>query len=221
MKLSYTFLCFFMVCLGYCQLPEKFVYAKNLIPDLEIELRYYGNNNFIGDTIDGYNKHCLILTEETVLALQKVQTELHKKNLALKVYDGYRPQRAVNHFMRWAKNLNDTINKAKFYPNVKKADLFKEEYIATRSGHTKGSTVDITIINKTTNKELDMGSPYDFFGRQSWINYANITAVQKANRELLQRVMLKHGFINYPREWWHFTLRNEPYSTTYFDFPVE
>lgn len=210
-----------MVCLGYCQLPEKFVYAKNLIPDLEIELRYYGNNNFIGDTIDGYNKHCLILTEETVLALQKVQTELHKKNLALKVYDGYRPQRAVNHFMRWAKNLNDTINKAKFYPNVKKADLFKEEYIATRSGHTKGSTVDITIINKTTNKELDMGSPYDFFGRQSWINYANITAVQKANRELLQRVMLKHGFINYPREWWHFTLRNEPYSTTYFDFPVE
>jgi len=210
-----------MVCLGYCQLPEKFVYAKNLIPDLEVELRYYGNNNFIGDTIDGYNKHCLILTEETVLALQKVQTELHKKNLALKVYDGYRPQRAVNQFIRWAKNLNDTINKAKFYPNVKKADLFKEEYIATRSGHTKGSTVDITIINKTTNKELDMGSPYDFFGRESWINYANITAVQKANRELLQRVMLKHGFRNYPREWWHFTLRNEPYPTTYFDFPVE
>ncbi len=221
MKFRFTFLCFFIICFGYCQLPDKFVYAKNYIPDLEVELRYYGSNNFVGDTIDGYNNNCLILTKETVHALYKVQNELKEKNYGLKVYDGYRPQRAVNHFMRWAKNLNDTINKARFYPDVKKSDLFKEEYIASRSGHTKGSTVDITIIDLNTKEELDMGSLYDFFGKQSWVDYNDISDVQKANRKLLQEVMLKHGFRNYPREWWHFTLRNEPYPNTYFDFPIE
>lgn len=221
MKFRFTFLCFFIVCFGYGQLPERFVYAKNFIPDLEVELRYYGVNNFVGDTIEGYNNNCLILTEETVHALHKVQKELKEKNYALKVYDGYRPQRAVNHFIKWAKDLNDTINKARFYPDVKKTDLFKEEYIASRSGHTKGSTVDITILDLATNEELDMGSVYDFFGKQSWIDYADITEEQKANRRLLQEVMLKHGFRNYPREWWHFTLRNEPYPNTYFDFPIE
>lgn len=221
MKYRLVFLLFFSIFFGYCQLPDGFVYANTLIPDLEVELRYYGTNNFVGQPIDGYNNNCLILTKETVTALNKIQKALKKKGLALKVYDGYRPQSAVNHFIRWARDLNDTINKGRFYPDIDKRNLFKEEYIASRSGHTKGSTVDITLIDLTTKKELDMGSIYDFFGVESWVNYVGITKKQKSNRQMLQKLMLQHGFRNYPREWWHFTLRNEPFPNTYFDFPVE
>jgi len=203
------------------ELPEGFVNAKSVILDLNVELRYFTSNNFVGDTIDGYKANILILTKETVLALEKVQHDLQQQNLCLKVYDGYRPQRAVNHFMRWAKDLNDTINKQQFYPDVEKRYLFREEYIATRSGHSRGSTLDLTIIDGITNEPLDMGSPYDFFGKESWVNHADLTELQKANRQLLQDVMLKHNFRNYAKEWWHFTLRWEPFSDTYFDFEVE
>ncbi len=221
MKYRITFLLLLISCFGYAQLPTGFDYAKNIIPDIQVELRYFGTHNFVGKQIDGYNNNCLILTEETLKALSNVQIELKAKNLGLKIYDGYRPQRAVNHFIRWAKDLNDTINKVEFYPDVDKRDLFKEEYIASRSGHTKGSTVDITIIDLETKKELDMGSHYDFFGIQSWVNFVDITEKQKNNRQLLQTIMLKHGFKNYPREWWHFTLKVEPFPNTYFDFPIE
>lgn len=202
-------------------LPEGFVDTKTIIPDLNVELRYYSSNNFVGDTIDGYFANKLILTKETALALKEVQHELQQQNLCLKVYDGYRPQRAVNHFMRWAKDLNDTINKQQFYPDVEKRFLFREEYIATRSGHSRGSTVDLTIIDGITNEPLDMGSPYDFFGKESWIDHEDLTEAQKANRQLLQAVMLKHNFRNYAKEWWHFTLRWEPFPKTYFDFEIE
>ena len=213
-----------LLCFGFYQkqnLPEGFVYVKSVIPDLDVELRYFTTHNFVGDTIDGYKSNKLILTKETAEKLKLVQDELQQQNLCLKVYDGYRPQRAVNHFMRWARVLNDTINKSEFYPNVAKRNLFKEEYIASRSGHSRGSTVDLTIIDGNTGKPLDMGSPYDFFGKQSWVDYDSITESQKKNRQLLQRVMLKHNFRNYPKEWWHFTLRWEPFPKTYFDFEVE
>ncbi len=213
-----------LLCFGFYQkqnLPEGFVYVKSVIPDLDVELRYFTTHNFVGDTIDGYKSNNLILTKETAEKLKLVQDELQQQNLCLKVYDGYRPQRAVNHFMRWARVLNDTINKSEFYPNVAKRNLFKEEYIASRSGHSRGSTVDLTIIDGSTGKPLDMGSPYDFFGKQSWVDYDSITESQKKNRQLLQRVMLKHNFRNYPKEWWHFTLRWEPFPKTYFDFEVE
>jgi len=203
------------------KLPEGFVYAKSIITDLDVELRYFSVNNFVGDTIEGYKANKLILTRQTTNALQLVQNDLQQMGYCVKVYDGYRPQRAVNHFMRWAKNLNDTINKQQFYPNVEKRFLFKEEYIATRSGHSRGSTLDLTIIDGNTEKPLDMGSPYDFFGQESWVAYEDITRQQKKNRQLLQTVMLKHGFRNYPKEWWHFTLRGEPFPNTYFDFVVE
>ena len=205
----------------YGQLPEGFVYAKEVIPDLEVELRYFSSNNFVGVPIDGYKSNKLILTIEAAQALKLVQDELEMQNLCLKVFDAYRPQRAVNHFVHWARNLADTLNKRQFYPNVDKQNLFREEYIAFRSGHTRGSTLDLTIIDANTGKPLDMGSPYDFFGMESWVNYEGITEAQKANRQLLQAVMLKHGFINYPKEWWHFTLRHEPFPDTYFDFVVE
>ncbi|WP_431111176.1 M15 family metallopeptidase [Winogradskyella poriferorum] len=213
-----------LLCFGFYQkqnLPEGFVYVKSVIQDLDVELRYFTTHNFVGDTIDGYKSNNLILTKETAEKLKLVQDELQQQNLCLKVYDGYRPQRAVNHFMRWARVLNDTINKSEFYPNVAKRNLFKEEYIASRSGHSRGSTVDLTIIDGNTGKPLDMGSPYDFFGKQSWVDYDSITESQKKNRQLLQRVMLKHNFRNYPKEWWHFTLRWEPFPKTYFDFEVE
>lgn len=219
--LAFAILTFAFTVQETSPLPEGFVYVKDVITDLDVELRYFSTNNFVGDTIEGYKGNRLILTKQSAEALKRVQDELQTQNLCLKVYDGYRPQRAVNHFMRWAKNLNDTLHKQQFYPDVEKRFLFKEEYIATRSGHSRGSTLDVTLTDGVTGEPLDMGSLYDFFGEASWVNYEHITETQKANRNLLQTVMLKHNFINYPKEWWHFTLRWEPFPETYFDFEVE
>lgn len=216
---SLFFIFFYSVCLA--QLPKGFVYVENFIPDLEVDLRYCTSNNFVGAPIDGYENYCLILTKEAAVALAEVQKELKKSNLSLKIYDGYRPQRAVNHFIRWARDLNDTINKSQFYPNVKKRNLFKEQYIASHSGHSKGSTLDVTIINYATKEVLDMGSKFDFFGKESWTNYPNLNKKQKKNRALLNSIMSKHGFRNYFREWWHFTLRKQPFPKTFFDFIIE
>ena len=201
-------------------IPNSFVKVKDIIPDLNVELRYYSTQNFIGDTINGYKSNTLYLTRSAAIQLKNVQDELQKQNLCLKIYDGYRPQRAVNQFVLWARDLNDTINKARYYPNVNKRHLFKEGYIASKSGHSRGSTLDLTIISGETGAPLDMGSPYDFFGESSWVNYNEITNLQKQNRRFLQNVMLKNGFRNYPKEWWHFTLRGEPFSSTYFNFEI-
>lgn len=203
------------------ELPEGFVYVKTIIPDLDVELRYYTDNNFVGDTIQGYKSNRLILTTETAKALKLVQDELQIQNICLKVYDGYRPQRAVDHFVVWARDLGDTINKQQYYPKVEKRNLFNEGYIASKSGHSRGSTLDLTLTDGNTGEPLDMGSPYDFFGEESWVEYSNISEEQKANRELLQNVMQKYNFRNYANEWWHFTLRWEPFPETYFDFLVE
>jgi len=220
MKSELFFILFLVGFSCFSQLPEGFIDVEKVIPDITVELRYHTSNNFVGRPIDGYQANTLILTKEAAYALQQVQEELENQNLCLKVYDGYRPQRAVNHFMRWARNLNDTINKKIFYPNVEKKNLFKESYIASRSGHSRGSTIDLTIIDGNTGKALDMGSPYDFFGVESWVNFEGITFQQNKNRELLQKVMLKYGFRYYPKEWWHFTLIQEPFPDTYFDFVI-
>ena len=217
-------ICFALITAGFNQkqtLPEGFVYAKTVIADLDVELRYFSTNNFVGDTIDNYKANRLILTKASAEKLKLVQDELQQQNLCLKVYDGYRPQGAVNHFIRWARDLNDTVNKQQFYPDVNKRNLFKAGYIASQSGHSRGSTLDLTLTDGKTGEPLDMGSPYDFFGEQSWVDYKDLTDKQKANRELLQTVMLKHNFRNYPKEWWHFTLRWEPFPETYFDFEVD
>ena len=221
MKYTLTFLIFFVFSSFYAQLPNGFIYAEDVIPDLEVELRYFTSNNFVGQPIEGYHSNKLILTLESAQALKLVHEALQEQNLCLKVYDGYRPQSAVNHFIKWARDLDDTINKHTFYPDVKKRNLFKDEYIASKSGHSRGSTLDLTIIDGNTGIPLDMGSAYDFFGQESWIDYTNITEKQKINRQLLQRFMLKFGFRNYPKEWWHFTLRGEPFRDTYFDFAVK
>lgn len=221
MKYILTFLIALVFTSLYAQLPKGFVYVKDVIPDIDVELRYYTSNNFVGVPIDGYQSNKLILTIEAAEALKEVHEALQERNLCLKVYDGYRPQPAVNHFITWARDLNDTINKQTFYPEVNKRNLFKAGYIASRSGHSRGSTVDLTIIDGNTGEVLDMGSPFDYFGEVSAVNFEAITDRQKTNRHLLQTFMLKFGFRNYPKEWWHFTLRGEPFRNTYFDFSVE
>jgi D-alanyl-D-alanine dipeptidase len=213
-----------MSIVSFCtttQLPKGFVYVTDYIPDVQLELRYFGSNNFVGTPIDGYEAEQCILSLPATKALKNVQESLKKQQLGIKIFDAYRPQRAVDHFRRWARNLNDTLMKSQFYPNVAKKDLFRLEYIATKSRHSSGSTVDITLIDLKTNQELDMGSSYDFFGEISWVSYQNLTEKQLENRKLLQKVMLENGFRNYPKEWWHFTLRGEPYYNEYFDFPVK
>ena len=221
MKLTLTFVCILIQSSLLAQLPKGFEYVKDQVPDIQLELRYAGPNNFVGKPITGYNKEVCILSTQATKALKKVQKELRSFNLSLKIFDAYRPQQAVDHFIEWAKNVNDTIMKGEYYPDVEKKNLFKEEYIATRSRHSSGSTLDVTLIDIKTGNELDMGTPYDFFGPQSWIHYMRLTTQQKANRLLLQTIMTKHGFRPYPQEWWHFTLRGEPFKNQYFDFPVE
>lgn len=202
-------------------LPKGFVYLSDIDKTIQSELRYLNSNNFIGKPIDGYYEDCIIVTIETAIALQKVQQILLKKGLSLKVFDAYRPQQAVDHFVRWAKVLEDTLKKNEFYPDVPKSELFKLGYIATKSGHTRGSTVDLTIVKVNTGKELDMGSPYDYFGVQSHPFYNNISTIQKRNRLYLRKVMLENGFKPYDNEWWHFTLKKEPFPKTYFNFPIK
>ena len=202
-------------------LPKGFSYIKDIDPTIVEELRYCTSNNFVGQPIDGYNKAILITSTKTAEALHKVQRELLSKELSLKIFDAYRPQTAVNHFVRWARKVNDTLMKKQYYPKVNKRHLFKLGYIASKSGHSRGSSVDLTIFDLNTGKELDMGSPYDFFGEISHVNYTKLSKKQLENRLLLQRIMQKHGFRSYKNEWWHFTLRNEPFPKTYFSFPIK
>lgn len=202
-------------------LPRGFVYLSDIDKTIQSDLRYFSSNNFIGKPIDGYKKNVVIVTKETAKALKLVQQNLIKQGYSLKIFDSYRPQQAVNHFVRWAKVLSDTLMKREYYPKVPKKKLFKRGFIASKSGHTRGSTVDLTIVDIKTNKEIDMGSAYDFFGEKSHPSYKNITEKQKGNRMLLRRLMLKNNFKPYENEWWHFTLKNEPFPKTYFNFPVE
>lgn len=203
------------------KLPKGFVYLSDVDKSIQKELRYLGTNNFIGKPIDGYHNNCIIVSKPTANTLKIIQSKLKKEGLGLKIFDAYRPQQAVDHFVRWAKVLNDTLMKKQYYPKVPKSQLFNLGYIASKSGHTRGSTVDLTIIDLKTGQELDMGSPFDFFGVRSHPFYRKISTKQKENRMLLRRIMLKNGFKPYDNEWWHFTLKNEPYPNTYFNFLIK
>lgn len=203
-------------------LPADFLYLDQVSPSIHTQLQYFTHQNFVGRPIQGYGVNRAIITKPAALALANIQKELNEFGLGLLIFDAYRPQRAVNDFMVWAENLRDTKNKSEYYPNVDKRNLFKEGYIAEKSGHSRGSTVDLTIVDLSRGgKPLDMGSRFDFFGPQSWPDYPNITAQQKANRLLLRTLMMKHGFMPYDKEWWHFTLKDELFPDTYFDFLVQ
>ncbi len=202
-------------------LPDGFVYVKKQIPTIHVELRYCSINNFLGSPVKGYHAERCILSKEATLALQQVQTALLELGFSLKIYDAYRPQRAVDNFVQWASHLNDTLMKQVYYPRVDKKNLFREGYIASKSGHSRGSTLDVTLVDAKTGIALDMGSPYDFFGKESWINYKKLTTKQRNNRLQLKTAMNRFGFRSYAKEWWHFTLVGEPFPNTYFNFPVE
>ena len=199
---------------------EGFVYVDDIIPDVVVELRYHSHDNFLGRPVNGYLSSRCIMTREAAEALGRVQLDLKRFGLGVKIFDAYRPGRAVDCFVRWARDFSDTKMKAHYYPHVAKKDLFKEGYIALESSHSRGSTVDLTIVARGRGgnfKELDMGSGFDFFGPVSWPSDLSVTPVQRAHRMLLQKVMVEHGFVHYQKEWWHFTLKNEPFPNTYFD----
>jgi zinc D-Ala-D-Ala dipeptidase len=200
--------------------PVGFVNAADLAPGLAVDMAYAGSDNFVGRPIDGYEASVCLLTQEAAMALAAAQTQLQPFGLGLKVRDCYRPKQAVAHFVRWARDLSDQARKAAFYPNVDKRDLFKLGYIAERSGHSRGSTVDLTVIDRASGAELDMGGSFDLFDTLSWPSDPRPTPTQRANRALLAQVMAANGFRGLTEEWWHFTLRNEPYPRTFFDAPV-
>ena len=202
------------------QRPDSFVDAASVAPGLFVEARYAGAHNFVGRPIEGYDKPICYLTKPAAAALAQVVADLEPRGLTIKVFDCYRPERAVAHFARWARNLGDVKMKSEFYPQVDKSTLFRDGYIAARSGHSRGSTADLTLARRTGGKELDMGTPFDFFSPRSWPSDKSISAEAQANRELLAQAMQRRGFRPYDKEWWHFTLRHEPYPQGYFDFSV-
>jgi D-alanyl-D-alanine dipeptidase len=207
---------------GYAQeIPAGFSRIDSVLQEVVLELRYASANNFTGRRVKGYDPPKKVLSTAALRALKRVQDSLMHLGLGLKIFDGYRPQRAVNHFMEWAKISQDTLAKAAFYPDESKDSLFLKGYIAERSGHSRGSTVDLTLIYRSGSRfgeELDMGGSYDFFGIQSATDYDQISPTQKRNRRLLLEVMTHFGFVNYAKEWWHYTLKDEPFAHTYFDF---
>ncbi len=223
----------------------RFVDVQKHIPSIKTDMRYYTPHNFVGERIDGYNAPKCILTIEAADALKRVQADLKPFSLSIKVYDCYRPQRAVDHFVRWAQDIADTQAKQEFYPTVDKSRLFSDGYIARRSGHSRGSTVDLTIVpvpapaeeeyrrgqelfscflpasERFGDSSIDMGTGFDCFHARAHTANKNILRHQRINRLLLKSLMEKNGFVNYDLEWWHFTLKAEPFPNTYFDFTIE
>ncbi len=199
---------------------EFFVSLEEAVPDAILEIRYFGTYNFVGKRIDGYLAPTALLTREAAESLKAVSDEAMQMGYRLKIYDAYRPQCAVDHFVRWAADVADTTMRRYFYPDVDKSLLFEQDYIMEKSGHTRGSTVDLTLFDMTTEKEVDMGGTFDWFGNESHPDYRGVTEEQFANRMILRELMLRHGFKPLESEWWHFTLEKEPFPDTYFTFPV-
>jgi D-alanyl-D-alanine dipeptidase len=200
---------------------DGFVDVKEVIPSVQLDIRYYTADNFVGLRIDGYDAPKCFLTREAAVALKNVQAELTRNGQSLKIFDCYRPKQAVDRFVRWAKDLSDQKMKSKYYPSIDKENLFKNGYIAAKSGHSRGSTLDLTIIDLESNQELDMGTGFDFFDTLSHTVNSRIMKSQQDNRIALKSVMERNGFKNLEEEWWHFTLQNEPYPDKYFDFEVK
>lgn len=207
-------------------LPKGFSYLQD--PRIISQIAYYSAENFVGRRIASYNKPVCIATDRVLAGISRVQDDLDALdlNLALKVFDAYRPQTAVNDFEQWSLDSNDTIKKQDYYPSLSKQDLFAQGYLLKRSTHSRGGAIDLTIVavdplDKMQHAELDMGTIFDFFGDESHTDYPDLPPIVRANRQMLKLVMEKHGFKNYHKEWWHFNIINEEYPNTYFDFPIE
>lgn len=200
--------------------PSGFVVLAEFVPSIVQEIRYYSTYNFIGERIDGYEEPCALLTREAARALKGVSNELFVQGYRLKVFDAYRPASAVKQFVLWGIEDTDIRMKPYFYPDLEKQELFKKGYIAAQSSHSRGSAVDLTLLDMKTGKEVDMGSPFDLFSELSHPDCREITDEQYENRMILQNAMVRGGFEPIFCEWWHFMLKNEPYPDTYFEFPV-
>ena len=200
---------------------EGFVVVTDVVPDVILEIRYFSTFNFMGVRVDGYNAPIAYLTKEAADSLKAVSDDVKAMGYRLKIFDAYRPQCAVDHFVRWSQVPSDTLTKQYFYPDIEKPRLFEEGYIAKKSRHSCGSTIDLTLFDMKTEKEVDMGSPFDWLGEESHPDYAGVTAEQHKNRMILREAMVRHGFRGISTEWWHFVLKNEPYPDTYFNFPIE
>lgn len=222
-------ICTFLTCLFYsCKslaLPTGFAYLTD--PRFILSMDYHGDQNFIGCQIDGYNKKLCVLSKPAIAALKAVQDELDScnKGYVLKIFDAYRPQRAVEHFVRWSADPNDTKMKDMYYPDLSKPDIIRLGYVFPKSSHSRGSTVDLTIVeidpnNPAEHKELEMGTRFDFFGEASHTDSQLVSKTAQENRQFFKALMAKYGFENYPQEWWHFTLKPEPFPDTYFDFAI-
>jgi len=244
-KIALPLIFLFLVSPCRAEIPKSFVDVKDAIPSIVLDIRYYSSHNFVGTPIKGYSAPKCLLTRMAAMALKKVQAELLRFSLSLKIYDGYRPQRAVNHFIRWAKDANDIKMKKEFYPTIRKSDLFRKGYIAKKSAHSRGSAVDLTIVplplppqepfvqgmelcechnpaeKRFKDNSIDMGTGFDCFHPLSWTASNRVGPAQRQNRLMLKTVMDKYGFRNYRKEWWHYTLIKEPYPNTYFDFEVK
>jgi D-alanyl-D-alanine dipeptidase len=199
---------------------RDFVNIADVVPDAILEIRYFSTYNFVGARIDGYQQPTALLTRRAADSLKAVSDDVVRQGYRLKIFDAYRPQCAVDHFVRWSVDISDTTMKRFFYPDLDKSVLFEQEYIMEKSGHTRGSTVDLTLFDMALEKEVDMGGTFDWFGEESHPDFTAITEEQFANRMVLREAMLRHGFKPLDSEWWHFTLVDEPYPDTYFTFPV-
>ncbi len=205
-------------------LPDGFVYLKDVKPSIIQDVKYVTRNNFLGRPVKGYEAPVCILTRQTAEALSHLQDILQAQSLGLKVYDCYRPQMAVDDFIAWSADANDQKMKKKYYPRVNKADFFELGYIGKKSGHTRGSTVDLTLVRFSSDHhpiDLGMGTHFDYMDEKSHAFSTSVPRVAQKNRLLLRQYMDEVGFAPIAEEWWHFTLKNEPYPTTYFNFPVE
>ena len=220
MRIFLIFIVLFNYISTNYNLEKGFVYLSDINSSIIVDLKYYSSNNFTGKFVEGYNSNKAILTKEAAVALSNAQDDLNKIGYSLILYDAYRPQSAVDFFVKWSSNINDTIYKNTYYPNIKKSELFKLGYIAYKSSHSRGSTVDVSLVEIESKKEIDMGTIFDYFGVESHTFFNNLSKKQKLNRLLLYEAMSNNGFKNYSKEWWHFTLKNEPFQK-YFDFPVK
>ena len=197
-----------------------FVVLADVVPGIVQEMRYYSTYNFVGDRIDGYEEPCALLTREAARALKGVSNALNAQGFRLKIFDAYRPDGAVRQFVLWGIEDLDLRMKPYFYPDLEKQELFKQGYIASQSSHSRGSAVDLTLLDMATGREVDMGSPFDLFSALSHPDSRAVTAEQYENRMFLQSAMVRGGFKPIDCEWWHFALADEPYPDVYFEFPV-
>ena len=199
---------------------SDFVLVSDYVPAVIQEIRYHSTYNFVGDRVDGYEQPCAILTKEAARALKEISNRLNVMGYRIKVFDAYRPAAAVRHFTLWGVDDLDLRMKPFFYPDLEKQELVRKGYIASKSSHSRGSTIDLTLLDMKTGKEIDMGSPFDYFSEVSHPDYKGVAKEQYENRMFLQDMMVRGGFEPYDCEWWHFTLKDEPFPDTYFDFPV-